>query len=230
MCEYTIPEKYDKMIDKELLTKIRDNVFKIFEGIGMDIPTNEGMDYVTTTAGWDTAIGIACIESGKEGLYRYYANLSWMDSDIFDGIIVTKMVEENLILDDAINLYKKILNLDVDYCISCSELRDKKDLVKDENLDRYICLKCKENKEIKNYSCYEEEFKKILPKALNKIKTQEIIKCSKCNIGFYKYQGTFENNKFICNHCKEMEDKEGVTFAFYKTWSQKLEKYKEDKK
>ena len=53
MCEYTIPEKYDKMIDKELLTKIRDNVFKIFEGIGMDVPTNEGMDYVTTTAGWD---------------------------------------------------------------------------------------------------------------------------------------------------------------------------------
>ncbi len=205
MKEYKIPEKYEKMITKELLVKIRDNIFATFEKIGMDTTADDGIDYILTTAGWGNAIKNACLELGKEDFYNYYENLEWMDSDIFDGILEDKMIEEKVILDNAINLYKEILNLDTDYCFGCYEIRDKKDLKKHAELGRYICTWCTERKDIKDYSTNGVEFKKILPKALNKIKTQEIIKCSKCDTGFYKYQGIIENGQFICNYCKKTE-------------------------
>lgn len=231
MFEYKIPEYYEKMIDKKFLENLRNNLFRIFEGMGLNTPASEGIDMITSTSGWGVAFGITCIEQKKEELYSYYEGLAWMDSDIFDGIISSKMIKENIILDDSRNLIEKYLDKKVDFCEECGALRELDDLYINED-ENYVCKECAEETECKDYY---DEILKIIPQAVKDLDLngEEICTCNKCKNLYTKKEGIFKKGTFNCYRCIDFEQEDSSktnTTKYYRVWCEKLENYKGNKK
>ena len=45
------------------------------------------------TAGWNVAFYQACVQCDMVDMYEYYSELDWIQSDIFDGVIVDNMIK-----------------------------------------------------------------------------------------------------------------------------------------
>lgn len=151
--EYNMPEEIKVMVTKEFLTEFRNQIFRIEKGIGLNTFLEDGMWNIEGTSGWDTAFGIACLNTKNEKLLNYYDSLPWYDSDLFDGIITDMMVENHLILGTMSDFIKEKLELNEDeyaFCGTCGnwypkELLDKTD-EDDESYYMYICKSCKDHK------------------------------------------------------------------------------------
>ena len=73
------------------------------------------LSYMCGTAGWHMAFEESCRECKLIDVYKYYFNLDWIESDIFDSYVAEEML--NVIFSDDIknNYYNFKLNIDEDY-------------------------------------------------------------------------------------------------------------------
>lgn len=51
------------------------------------------LDYISGTCWWHEAMREACTETGVEKFFKWYEELSWIESDEFDCDLVTELVE-----------------------------------------------------------------------------------------------------------------------------------------
>ena len=72
------------------------------------------LSYMCGTAGWHMAFEESCRECKLIDVYKYYFNLDWIESDIFDSYVAEEML--NVIFSDDIknNYYNFKLNIDED--------------------------------------------------------------------------------------------------------------------
>jgi hypothetical protein len=61
---------------------------------------DEHLTLLAGSGGWNTAFIEACDQCGLTDMYKYYLELDWVRSDIFDGVIVDNMI--NVLFDDKV--------------------------------------------------------------------------------------------------------------------------------
>lgn len=172
--EYTIPQEVKNLITREFLTEFRNQLFRIHEYWSLDTFAEEGIPMNTSTSGWHSAFGKACILTKNNELYKYHRSLEWYDSDIFDGELAEMLITEKLILGDLSKVIEEQLGIkedDLRYCCDCGKLYTDDMVIKlpEDQWDRivsyYRCLHCEDlintsngNKNATNYyiKCLEE--------------------------------------------------------------------------
>lgn len=96
----------DYKIPTEILSKIPEYFWAGFSGelvsvFGLDLfdKVEEDQecthaDFVVGTAGWNYALRATCDKLNLKWLFDYYDKLDWMQSDMFDGEILNKVLEK----------------------------------------------------------------------------------------------------------------------------------------
>lgn len=157
--EYQMPEDIKCFITDDFLREFRNQLFRLHEHYSLDLFAEYGIPANTSTNGWETAFGKACLMTHNEELYDYWRSLPWYDSDIFDGELADMLVDRHFILGDLSKIIEEKLGVkedDLRYCNDCGKLYAKEMVVEitDENeeslLSRYRCLYCQDMKDTKN--------------------------------------------------------------------------------
>lgn len=96
---YKIPEDVLLRIPKHFYPAFGGELVSIF-GIDIfekDTDNLRGLDFITGTTGWHSALRMTCSKLGMEWLYKYYNNLKWYESDMFDseleGLLIDNFIE-----------------------------------------------------------------------------------------------------------------------------------------
>lgn len=244
--EYSIPNKYKKMMSYDFLVELRKQLFKIHEYYNLFLFSEEGIPMNTSTSGWVAAFYKACDEKSLLELFDYYKGLDWMDSDIFDGIVADMLEKEGLILTDKFSyIYKHLgLNDGYYYCYECNKLFLEKDL--DEYIDEdlfdeddekpFICKNCSKKGSAKSLEetlidDFGDPFE-FISKALS-IEKESLVECPHCKGIYTLDMGTMNKNEFICDFCKDMKrskDKNTYVSPYYKEVIKELDDYTDKKK
>ena len=95
--KYTIPSHIRSMITPEFCAQFLKELHIIF-GVSVEDTDMDYFVYQGGTGGWAVAFATACRRLGLDELYRYYTELEWFDSDVFDGELEDILVEYKLIL------------------------------------------------------------------------------------------------------------------------------------
>lgn len=95
--EYTIPTEIDNRIPEHFYPALAGELFSIC-GPRVFEPCDGVYDFGAGTHGWYEAIRATCRKLGLDWLLHYYETLPWYDSDLFDGIIESRV---SALLDDA---------------------------------------------------------------------------------------------------------------------------------
>ena len=94
--EYEIPESIKCIITEDFLEELRNQLFKICEYLGLDTPAEDFFMY-TSTFGWETAFGKACLLTNNTELLNYSETLPWYDSDMFNDELVEMLFDRHFI-------------------------------------------------------------------------------------------------------------------------------------
>lgn len=144
--KYTMPENIRSQITRDFCLKLRDELTKIFNLNIKQYNSYEILELCSTN-GWDNALKSTCYSLNMESFYNYYNDLSWCDSDDFDGYILDVMVDTmTLIYGNLIGLIAEKLNLSVTdyaYCFECGDYYLVNNMTFNKCNGTYICNKCK---------------------------------------------------------------------------------------
>ena len=154
--EYAMPENIRNLITYDFLKEFRNQLFRIHEHYSLDTFADFGIPINTSTSGWYAALGKTCLLTHKEEVFDYWRELSWYDSDIFDGELAEMLIDNKLILEDCGKVLGQLLNIDQDeivYCSCCGKLYTKDMVVAsteyDEDIDdswtEYKCFYCQDS-------------------------------------------------------------------------------------
>lgn len=116
--EYTIPSNIKNLITDDFLNDFLYQLIRI-TGISPYDFSDDGIEYLSGTCGWDAAFGKACIDTDNKKLFDYRNSLEWYDSDIFDSEIISILIEKKLILGYRADIIKRELDVkfeDLDVC------------------------------------------------------------------------------------------------------------------
>ena len=110
--EYDIPKEIsDKIPDYFYLAMLGELVSimgpDILKPVDWDGP--EYYDFHSSTGGWVEALYETCRKLDMEWLKNYWKTLEWYDSDVFDGIIESRIAEKLTTEDFTANSYYKHL-------------------------------------------------------------------------------------------------------------------------
>lgn len=93
---YRLPHKIDSKIDPNFYQTFYHSLCKVFGDNLLEVqPTGERqLFYIQSTGGWATALEEACIQCSMEWFFEYWTGLSWIDSDMLDGLLSERIVEK----------------------------------------------------------------------------------------------------------------------------------------
>ena len=183
--EYTIPKDIKNLITDDFLKEFRNQLFRINEYYSLETFAEEGIPMNTSTSGWFTAFGKACLLTHKEALLDYWRTLPWYDSDLFDDELANMLIERGFILSDLSKIIEEQLGIkseDLRVCNDCGKLYSKDMVVKiiDENEDdllisNYRCLHCQDVKETKDGNGRATDYYRNILKELDEYKNNHPI-------------------------------------------------------
>lgn len=150
--EYSIPDDIRKLITREFLENLRDELYKA-NNLALSDFYMDTLFHFENTQGFDVAFGLVCINSNIDNLYVYSESLPWDDGDLFYSSVCDMMIENHLVLPGFASDYlAEQLKLKKDEFVDCCECGKhflRKLLIEekhgDTNYIQYICNKC-ENK------------------------------------------------------------------------------------
>ena len=123
--QYTMPNHIKTMIIPEFCAQMAKELHMIF-GIGITDTDYDCLLYQGGTSGWNVAIASTCRKLNLDELYKYYHNLPWYDSDIFDGELSDLLVENKWFIpkseSDEIARQLGIDAKSIKYCDKCNKL------------------------------------------------------------------------------------------------------------
>lgn len=165
---YTIPEEIKAKFTDEFCKSMRRALFRIHGYYGLDTPAESGPIQNTSTGGYVVAFFTACVETDNEDLFVYWHNLPWYDSDIFDDMLITYMIDKGYLLgymEDIITEKLKIQKENLRLCNCCGRYFTKdmgQVVVKSEeySLD-WLCNCCYEKEQGYEGQYYSEQYKKM---------------------------------------------------------------------
>jgi len=208
--EYAIPHNIKTLITDDFLLELRNQLFRIHDYYSLELFADEGIPMNTSTSGWYAAFGKACLLTNKLELLKYWKNLEYYDSDIFDGELAEMLVEKKLILgysNDVLARRLKISPECIERCYECGQLCSL--YIKHKEDDDYIiCNSCSDEKNdddkvkeyIKNIFSKKEEKIKIINEELN-IPIDDLVECTHCKKIFIK--SMMNGDKCLC--CSDTE-------------------------
>lgn len=94
--EYEIPEQIKNLIDIDFSIDFKNNLDRIFK-INTKETYNSRYFYLESTYGWDEAMESTCTKFKLDELYKYYSNLPWYESDLFDDELCCMLVKYKII-------------------------------------------------------------------------------------------------------------------------------------
>lgn len=95
---YYIPQEIKERFTKEFMSYFLTRLTQVYKMYDFDeIPSYEEITNLEHTCGWNEAFDDTCSRYGMDDIYKYYDNLNWCDSDIFDGELTGIMVDYGLI-------------------------------------------------------------------------------------------------------------------------------------
>ena len=86
--EYKIPEKILSQIPEYFWYAFVGELVSVFGLLVFEKDLESelmGLNYISSTTGWNAALKMACHKLDMDWLYKYYDNLEWWESDLFDG-------------------------------------------------------------------------------------------------------------------------------------------------
>jgi hypothetical protein len=141
--KYSIPQEYLNIINLEFLSAFREELYKM-NYVSLGSFYDDSLSHVESTSGWSVAFKLACINTNKENLYKYWQTLPWYDSDLFDYELSKLLIQNKLIiggsLEDVIAEKLGIEVKDIFPCLECGKYYFKKDMIADD--DYYKCIYC----------------------------------------------------------------------------------------
>lgn len=155
--EYEIPEDIKRLITYDFLKEFRNQLIRIHNYWSIDTFAEDGIPMNTSTGGWATALGKACIITNNKELYGYWRKLPWYDSDQFDGELAEMLIERHLILGDLSKVIEQQLGIkedDLRCCCDCGKIytSDMVVILTDDEVEKkylssnYRCLCCNDIK------------------------------------------------------------------------------------
>ncbi len=91
--KYKIPEKIKSQLTLEFQKDFVENL-KSLMNVELTI---ESFLYAEGTCGWSDSLSKALQKNNLNGILKYYQNLEWYDSDLFDTQLSDLLVENKLI-------------------------------------------------------------------------------------------------------------------------------------
>jgi hypothetical protein len=147
---YSIPDNIKQMIDKNLLSAMRNELYWV-SNLSLSDYAYESAATNSGTAGWNVALALACLKTNKREVYEYYRTLPWYDSDTFDGQFEQMLITEGLVrpgyeIDHVCEELKLSVD-DVGCCEHCGKVFFKEQLIKsyvshNPDWDVYLCQQC----------------------------------------------------------------------------------------
>ena len=150
---YTIPEHIQKLITDDFLRELRNQLFRLHPHYSLETFAEWGIPESTSTFGWTTAFGKACLMTHNEAILDYWRALDWYDSDIFDDLLAQMLIDRHFILGDVSKIIEEKLGIpekDLKVCCDCGKLYTKDMMVKltrrekKEAMGDYRCLFCQD--------------------------------------------------------------------------------------
>lgn len=202
---YEMPDNIKSMITIEFCTQFLKELHQIF-GASVEDSDMDYYVYQGSTAGWGAAFANTCRKLNMIELYKYYLNLEWFDSDIFDGELEDLLVEYKLIiggfLSEEVARQNNLQPDDVICCEHCGKYILTKDSVEhkvelENDPDPYteeICKTCDNGENVTELSW---DINRSVTEVLGKT-VDDIFVCEKCGKTHWK---NHKGDKY-CLHCE----------------------------
>lgn len=229
--EYTIPTHIRSIITPVFTAQFLKELHIIF-GVGVEDTDLDYFAYQGGTSGWAVAFATTCRKLGLDELYKYYANLEWFDSDIFDGELEDILIEHKLILGGT--LCEEIarqneINADfVQCCDKCGKcyhvdnmVRNEIDLEIEGDNEPYVELICKSCSNSSNVTPLPFDINRIIVEVFKK-SSADFFVCERCGKTHYNAH----RGEKRCLHCEQMEESDN-TNIYYRQMLEEKKRYKD---
>lgn len=201
---YEMPAHIKGLITPEFCSQFLKELHQIF-GCSVEDSDLDYFVYQGGTAGWGAAFANVCRKLNLDELYKYYLNLEWFDSDVFDGLLEDFLVEYKLILgvflSDEVARQNNLPSDKVTYCDHCGKyfhkdnlIENKVDLGDESPYIEYICKTCATGEDS---GVLLWDIKKTLVEIFNKSES-DIFICEKCG----KPHWNAHRGKQYCLYCE----------------------------
>lgn len=212
--EYKMPQLIREKFTFDFCKQMMMELHRIY-GVSVEDSDMDHMIHLEGTSGWGVAFTTACRKMNEPDLYKYYYNLPWYDSDIFDSQVTECIVEHKLLMPDfdttEIARQHCIEEDSLRCCDECGKyyLASDVDLLPEDSgvMSDYICHNCNHTGKVQDYDF---DVTRMIKEVLGR--EEDVFMCPKCG----KYHYLWNKGEEFCIHCEITREDNQNANDYYK--------------